>query len=147
MPMTMGTGPAIKRESILVRADAELPDFLQIAREPFLPRWGCVRRFRPAELERELGKVDWHFFFIPPEIQAFGLARVPDRALHKAITRLLGRAEVEKLNALEITNITTKTYLGFHLASVRAHLRHIQDSPFLFKAKVRVGQPAIRMAA
>jgi len=138
---------AAKAESILVRANAVLPESLQIEQESFLPGWNLVLRLRPAELDRALSKVGWHFFFLPPEIQASGMARERDRALHKAFARLVAKPEAEKLNVLEITKITTKKYAGLHLASVHAHLRHIQDSPFLFKAAVRTRELAIRLAA
>jgi hypothetical protein len=45
--------------------------------------------------------------------------------------RVLAKAEPSKFNCLEITEASTRHFLGFPHVHVSAHSRHIQKSPFL----------------
>ena len=45
--------------------------------------------------------------------------------------RVLAKAEPSKLKCLEITEVSTRQFLGFLYVHVSSHSHHIQKSPFL----------------
>ena len=69
------------------------------------------------------------------EIRAsvFGFDR--EKALGRAVNRLLANLKAEKFNSLEITRVAAKRFLGLPYVNVSAHQRHIQESMVLFHAE------------
>jgi len=140
---------SLRSGNLVVRKDAPLPGSVKIEGPLVVGEWMLVSQVRPAELDRQLNSVGWYFFFLPPEIQAGALALDRDRkhALAKALRKLLARAEAEKVNTLEITRVKTKEFPGFLYASLRGYMRHIQQSPLLFRTAEEVHQQILRRAA
>ena len=70
-------------------------------------------------------------FFLAASIHATALGYWGERTVRRAMERVLAKAEPSKLNCLEITEVSTRQFLGFLYVHVSAHSRHIQKSPFL----------------
>ena len=56
-------------------------------------------------------------------------------AVRRALKRILANLKLERFNGLEITQVEVKRFLGLPYASVCAHSRHIEENPFLLRAK------------
>jgi hypothetical protein len=60
------------------------------------------------------------------KITAFGLDK--DRAVRRAVKRVITNVEAHKCNCVEITEVAAKSFLGMPYVNVSAHSRHIQKS-------------------
>jgi hypothetical protein len=85
-------------------------------------------------------------FFVPPEVHACALGFNNTHALSRALKKLMTRAQAERLNALQISTMRTKKFLGLHYAKCGANLRHIQDSLVLVPASERMLEQATENA-
>jgi hypothetical protein len=70
---------------------------------------------------------------------AFGFDR--QRAMDKALTRLIAGAMLQNCNGLEIDEVATRTFIGVPGVSVSAHTRHIQKG-MMFSGADTPNQPA-----
>ena len=70
---------------------------------------------------------------------AFGFDR--QKAMDKALARLIAGAMRQKCNCLEIDEVATRTFLGVPGVSVSAHTRHIQKG-MIFSGIDTPHQPA-----
>jgi hypothetical protein len=120
---------------ILIREDTPLPANLPIESEAFLPGWGAVRNLDGYELGRKIEAANWNFFYLAGEIGAIALGREGPGTLRRAVKRILAKQEGQKFNALEVTEIISKRFLGIPFMSVTAHSRHIQQGIGLNLAK------------
>jgi hypothetical protein len=128
--------PGTNRErTILIREDTPLPANLPIESEAFLPGWGAVRNLDGYELGRKIEAANWNFFYLAGEIGAIALGREGPGTLRRAVKRILAKQEGQKFNALEVTEIISKRFLGIPFMSVTAHSRHIQQGIGLNLAK------------
>ena len=124
-----------RARTILIREDTPLPANLPIESEAFLPGWGAVRNLDGYELGRKIEAANWNFFYLAGEIRAIALGREGPGTLRRAVKRILAKQEGQKFNALEVTEIISKRFLGIPFMSVTAHSRHIQQSIGLNLAK------------
>ena len=69
------------------------------------------------------------------EIRESVFGFVGEKALCRAVNRLLANLKSEKFSSLEITQVAAKRFLGLPYVTVSAHRRHIQESMFLCHAK------------
>jgi len=128
--------PGINRaRTILIREDTPLPANLPIESEAFLPGWRAVRNLDGYELGRKIEEAKWYFFYLAGEIGAIALGREGPGTLRRAVKRILAKQEGRKFNALEVTEIISKRFLGIPFMSVTAHSRHIQQGIGLNLAK------------
>jgi hypothetical protein len=124
-----------RARTILIREDTPLPANLPIESEAFLPGWGAVRNLDGYELGRKIEAANWNFFYLAGEIGAIALGREGPGTLRRAVKRILAKQEGQKFNALEVTEIISKRFLGIPFMSVTAHSRHIQQGIGLNLAK------------
>ena len=118
---------AIKTGTILIEGNASMPESLQLEGRPYSSGWRSVSNFDLNGLGAEIHKAGWTFFFMAGEIKitAFGWDR--ERAVRRAVQRLITNAESHKYNCVEITEVSAKSFLGMPCVNVSAHSRHIQD--------------------
>src|SRR5438270_7248326 len=121
--------------TLLVRRGTWLPETVKIEGQLVLGEWNLASRPSHAEFDRELYKAGWQFFYIPPETQAGALGFNLKHALTRALKKLLVKVDATKLNAVQITVVGTKKFLGIHYASISAYLRHVQKSLILAAEK------------
>lgn len=137
----------IRAEEVLVRRDTTLPKTLKMENQLVLGEWNVVSQLSPAEFDKELYRAGWQFFYIPPETQSRALGFGRKHALARALTKLLAKVDAKKLNALQITGVEAKKFLGIHYASISAYLRHIQKSLILSPAPETTEQQRLPRAA
>lgn len=120
----------IKPGIVLVRRGAQFPHAVELKSCACYPGWNVLES-TGAEIDRQVTKAGWHFFWMAAVIERSAFAVDPGKAVRKALGQLL--TEVGRLNAVEIENVRVKSFLGLHYATVRGHARHIQQSAILFE--------------
>jgi hypothetical protein len=123
---------AIHADSILIRDGTLFPRSVDIKSEPFVPGWRLVKDFDGHGLDRAVREAGWTYFCLSGEIRASVFGLNEQSMLRKAITRIVAKPRSTQFNSLEITRVTSKSFLGVRYMIVDAKLRHIQESLFLF---------------
>jgi len=113
-------------QEVFVRRNTFLPETVKMNDHVALGEWNPVSRLRPVELDKELYKAGWQFFYIPPEVRASALGFNRKHALERALKKLLVKADAAKLNAVQLTSVEAKKFLSIYYASIGACLRHVQ---------------------
>ncbi|MFB3915930.1 MAG: hypothetical protein ACE14M_04335 [Terriglobales bacterium] len=134
----------ITRGSILVKCDAPLPVGIT-TQQDHLPGWKLISA-DAARLARAATESRLHLFYFvgPTEGSAFAFRR--EKAVQKALARALKAGNKRGRNALEVTQLKTRNFLGLHHASLTIQIRHLQSSPFGFEAQPSPPQVAVASA-
>ena len=136
----------IKMGTILIEGGALLPDSLRFESEPYSKGWRLVKNLDGYGLDRKIRQAGWTFFYMAQiKASAFGFDR--EKAVRRAVNRVLANLRSEKFNSLEINQVAAKRFLGLPYVTVSAHRRHIQESMFLCHDKRRVEQDRAQLAA
>ena len=124
---------AIKVGTILIEEGTLMPECLRFDSEPYSDCWRAVKNLDACGLDRKIREAAWTFFYMAGEVRAsvFGFDR--QKAIHRAVSRLLVNLKAENFNSLEITRVAAKRFLGLPYVTVSAHQRHIQESILLFQ--------------
>ena len=120
---------AVKTGTILIERGASMPESLRLEGNSFSSSWTSVSNLDLNELDMAINKAGWTFFFMAGEIKitAFGFDK--ERAVRRAVNRVITNVESHKCNCVEITEVRAKSFLGMPYVNVTAHSRHIQESP------------------
>ena len=136
----------IKMGTILIQGGALLPDSLRFESEPYSKGWRLVKNLDGYGLDRKIRQAGWTFFYMAQiKASAFGFDR--EKAVRRAVNRVLANLRSEKFNSLEINQVAAKRFLGLPYVTVFAHRRHIQESMFLCHDKRLVEQHRAQLAA
>ena len=128
--LMIGTSEDINTGSVLIKADVELPESVHFELKQY-GSWRILPGMTGSAVERGLSEAGWNFFFVVPEIRAGALSSNRNRALRKALKKILNATERQNLNAVEIAEIDRRRFSGMHYVNVVAHPRHVKRSPFL----------------
>jgi len=111
--------------NILVQEGTHLPSSLLLQNGADSNRWAAVNGAR-STFEKAIQEEGWTFFFMAGEIKAtvFGFDR--RKALRSALKRLVANVKSQHCNSIEITRVTSKSFLKVPYVSVCAHPRHLQ---------------------
>ncbi len=115
----------------MMKAGAIIPQSLRVETELYSRGWEIIKNAGADAVDRDVRRADWNLFFLAASIHATALGYWGDRTVRRAMERVLAKAEPSKFNCLEITEVSTRQFLGFPYVHVSAHSRHIQKSPFL----------------
>jgi len=121
----------IKTGTVLIKDGTLLPDALQVESEPCATDWRLVKDLDGYELHRKINEAGWTFFCLAGEIKATIFGFDGQKTVRRAVKRISANPKSSKFNALEITRVVLKSFLGVPYASVSACSRHIQESSFL----------------
>lgn len=112
---------------ILVQDGTHLPRSLLLQSNSESNGWAAVNSAR-STFEKTIQDEGWTFFFMAGEIRAtvFGFDR--QKTLRSALKRLIANVKSQHCNSIEITRVTSKSYLKVPYVSVCAHSRHLQKS-------------------
>jgi len=116
---------AIAAGSILVQEGTHLPQSLLLQSDAQSNGWPAIKGDR-STFEQTIQAQGWTFFFMAGEIKAtvFGFDR--QKALRAALRRLIGNVKSQHCNSIEITRVTTQSFLRVPFLSVTAHPRQLQ---------------------
>jgi hypothetical protein len=122
---------AIKAGTIMMQAGTLIPQSVRVEAEPYSHDWGMLKDSDSNILDHNLRGAGWSFFFLAARIQAIAWGKRGETTVRRAVTHVLTKVKSLRFNCLEITEITTKRFLGLPYVRVSAHPRHIQKDPFL----------------
>ena len=125
----------IKVGSILIEEGALLPESLRFESETYSIGWRLVKNLDAYGLDRKIREAGWNFFYMAGEIKASVFGFGGERALRRAVNRVIAYMKSDGLNSLEITQVVAKRFLGLPYVTISAHSRHIQESTSLSHAK------------
>ena len=117
---------AIQAGTILIEGGASMPAFLGLESRPEASGWRSIGNLDWSQLDTAIQQAGWTFFFMAGEIKAtvFGFDR--QKALRTALRRLIVDVKAQHCNSIEITQVTSKSFLNVPYVSVMAHPRHLQ---------------------
>jgi hypothetical protein len=127
MPQTVQAGTILIKESPLS------PGLFGLEIEPYSGTWNAVKTLDGLGVDRKIRGAGWHFFFMAAEVKAMFFGATGTKKIQNALLRIFGKIETRQqpFNALEITGIVTRRFLGVPYTIVSAHSRHIQQSCYL----------------
>jgi hypothetical protein len=117
--------------SILMKEWPGKPQLLGLESEPCSGEWSVLKIIDGFTVDRKIHAAGWNFFFMAPEFRASFLGTIGAEKIQKALTRILAKAKPQHFNALEVTGIVARRFLGVPYVTVSAHSRHMQQSCFL----------------
>jgi hypothetical protein len=98
----------------------------------------------------EIREAGWTFFCLAGQLGTTVFGIDEQKTLRRAVEQILASPESAEFNSLEIMRVASeasKRFLGVCYVTVSAQSRHIQDSAFLFQAKVLLVRDRARSAA
>ena len=111
-----------------------MPDSLVFESEPYSNGWRSVKNLNGDDLDRKIRLAGWTLFDLSHvNASVFGFDR--EKAVHGAVKRALAKTRSDNFNALEISQVVAKHFLGLPYVTVCARMRHVQESMFLLHDK------------
>jgi hypothetical protein len=129
--------PNVQAGTILIEDGPLMAQALGLESEPYFGNWGVVKLSDSSALDRKIHATGWNFFFMAVELKATFFGALGALKVQKALKRILESVKHENYNALEVTGIVAKRFLGLPYSVVSAHSRHIQQSCNLDTAEGR----------
>jgi hypothetical protein len=122
---------AIQPGTIMIEEGSSMPMSLLLEGAPAAEGWKAVDAADRQDMERKIRQAGLIFFRKPEVISAkvFGFNR--RKALKAALERVIAMVKLQKCNGLQITEISTKSFLMLPYVSVSAQSRHIQERSWL----------------
>jgi hypothetical protein len=111
---------------VLIRDGALLPPDVMIESENFLPGWRVVKNFDGYTLNRTIKEANWNFVRLTGEHTANVVGCAYPETLRRGISRILTKLRGQRFNALEITIVVLRRFVGLAFLSISANRRHIQ---------------------
>jgi hypothetical protein len=131
MPSTVRVG------TILMKECPGMPQLIGFETEPCLGEWSMVRVPDAFSLDRKIHAAGWNFFFMAAEVKAMFFGSLRASKVQSALKRILAKVRPQHFNALEVTAITSRHFLGVPYVTVSAHSRHVQHCCSLDSAEAR----------
>ena len=125
MPQTVQVGTILVNESQL------MPELLGLEIQPYSGNWNLVRTLDGFALDRKIRGAGWNFFFMAAEVKAMFFGALGEKKIQNALHRIFGKVRHQPFNAIEVTGIVRRRFLGLPYTIVSAHWRHIQQSCYL----------------
>jgi len=130
MPSTVQVGTILMKES-------GMPQVIGFETEPGLGEWSIVKIPDASSLDRKIHAAGWNFFFMAAEVKTMFFGSLSASKVRSALKRILTKVKRQHFNALEVTAIVARHFLGVPYVTVSAHSRHLQHSSNLDSAEIR----------
>jgi hypothetical protein len=124
----------IRIGTVFIEEGTPLPNSLKFESEPYSNGWRSVKNLNGCEFDRRLRAVGWNLFYLA-QIKASVFDFNRERAVRRAVKRVLAKVTSDDFNALEISQVAVKHFLGLTYVAVSASARHLQESLFLLHDK------------
>ena len=112
--------------NMLMRAQTELPDGLNLTTEEFREDWNFLRTVNAQRLEKKILTRGWSFIRIADESLRSGVGDTSQEAIASALKLALRRISTDS-NAAQVEHIELTQYPWFFLARVRVYPFRIQQ--------------------
>lgn len=121
---------------------SEWPQFLGLKSEgleseTYSGQWSVVKALDVSALDRKIRAAGWNFFFIASEVKVRFFGAIGGKKIEHSVNRILGKVRDQNFNALEVTGIVARRFLGLPYTVVSAHSRHVQKTCYLDALEVR----------
>ena len=113
--------------------------------EAYSGQWRLVKALESIGLDRKIRAAGWNFFFIASEVKGMFFGATGAKRIRQAVDRILGKVSQQNFNALEVTGIVARRFLGLPYVVVSAHSRHVQKTCYLDAPEVR--QSSVRQSS
>jgi hypothetical protein len=123
--------------AILIEDWPMATQFLGLESEPYSEKWSLVKVLDGFALDRKIHAAGWNFFFMATQVKAMFFGALGAKKIQNALKRILGKVKRQHFNALEVTEIVAKRFLGVPYSIVSAHSRHVQQSCYLHNTEAR----------
>ncbi len=121
-PISLGT--------LFIEEGTSLPKSLNMESERYSNGWRSVKNLTGYELDRKIRERGWTFFNLAQiKASAFGFNK--EKAVRRAVDRILANVKSDHFNSLEIRQVAARHFLGLPYVTVSAQARHLQESIFL----------------
>ena len=117
--------------TVMMRAGLLLPRGVTVTTNSYSRTWDVITAPDAFAIDHSLRAVGWNFFFAAAAVHAVTVGRREGKNARQAVDRVLSRVRAQHFNCLEITEISTKHFLGIPYMSVSAHARQIQQGQTL----------------
>lgn len=129
MPQTVQVGSILVKESLMPTLLGLGIEDLDVER--YSEDWNLVRTLDGFALDRKIRGAGWNFFFMVGEVKTVFYGAIGAKKIQNALHRIFEKITEKPYNALEITGIVRKRFLGMPYTVVSAQSRHIQQSCYL----------------
>jgi hypothetical protein len=123
----------VKLHTVFLRDGCILPAHSDICQIPFCNGWTEASGTLVTQLDFGIRGAGWHFMWIAGSHSSRGMGRTRDAAINRALVRALDEVKV-RFNAAELGWMQVISFLGFQIARVTLHARHIQQQTSLDSA-------------
>ena len=127
----------IKVGAILIEDWPLATQRLGLKSEPYSGKWSLVNTPDSFALDRKIHAAGWNFFFMATKVKVMFFGALGAKKIQNALKRILGKVKRQHFNALEVTEIVAKRFLGVPYSIVSAHSRHVQQSCYLHNTEAR----------
>ena len=107
-----------------------MPESLRFESEPYSKGWRLVTDLGGYGLDQRIREAGWTFFSMAVAVEATGLGFDGQKALRRAVQRVIANLDSKEFNCLEITQVAAHHFLGLTCMSVSAYPRQIQRAPW-----------------
>ncbi len=129
MPQTVQVGSILVKESLMPELLGLEVGGLEIER--YSGNWTLIRTLGGFAIDRKIHGAGWNFFFMVGEVKTMFFGGIGTKKIQNALHRIFEKITEKPYNALEVTGIVRKRFLGVPYTIVSAHSRHIQQSCYL----------------
>jgi hypothetical protein len=126
----------VKLHTVFLREGCALPERSDLHQIPFCDGWTEANGTLVTDLDFGIRGAGWHFMWIADSYSSRGLGRTQETATHTALVRALEDVK-ERFNAAELGSMQVTSFLGFKMARVTVHARHIQKQASLDRVEER----------
>jgi len=127
----------IKVGAILIEDWPLATQRLGLKSEPYSGKWSLVNTPDSFALDRKIHAAGWNFFFMATKVKVMFFGALGAKKIQNALKRILEKVKRQHFNALEVTEIVAKRFLGVPYSIVSAHSRHVQQSCYLDSTEAR----------
>jgi hypothetical protein len=113
--------------NLFMERDAPRPKFFHVQDDAHRTGWLPIKHNLSAhELDADLSKLGWTFFFMANVIRKSALAFDRDKGASVALKRVMASVREEGCNCLQVEAVETHSFFGIPYISLSAHPRHLQ---------------------
>lgn len=128
---------SVKVGTVLLKRWPGMPPLMAFEPDTSFGAWSVVQAEDEVSLESKIKAAGWNFFYMAAEVQSMYIGSLGTAKVESAVQRILRMVKMENFNALEITAIVRRHFLGMPYVTVLAHSRHMQESCYLESAAIR----------
>lgn len=121
--------------TVMIRKDLLLPIGMDLLTESYSEKWESLG-LDAREVERAIQLSGWRLFFMAGEISAIAFGSGTPKNVRRAVLRVVNKVNTD-FNAVEVTEISKRHFIGIPYTRIGAHSRHLQDGCILESAEKR----------